>query len=79
MPSLGGRLDGAVAVVTGAAGGIGVASARRLSYLGARVALLDLDSEHLDQLAGDLGAPCLPVPCDVSDEARVRAAIGEVT
>ncbi len=79
MPSLGSRLKGAVAVVTGAAGGIGLASARKLSDLGARVALLDLESERLAQLAGDLGAPCLAVPCDVSDEASVRAAIGEVT
>ena len=79
MPSLGSRLEGAVAVVTGAAGGIGLASARKLSDLGARVALLDLESERLAQLAGDLGAPCLAVPCDVSDEASVRAAIGEVT
>jgi len=79
MPSLASRLEGAVAVVTGAAGGIGLASARKLSELGARVALLDLESERLGQLASDLGAPCLPVPCDVSDEASVRAAIGEVT
>jgi glucose 1-dehydrogenase len=79
MSSPGSRLEGAVAVVTGAAGGIGLASGRKLSDLGARVALLDLESERLAEVAGDLGAPCLPVPCDVSDEASVRAAIGEVT
>jgi glucose 1-dehydrogenase len=79
MSSLASRLEGAVAVVTGAAGGIGLASGRKLSDLGARVALLDLESERLAELAGDLGAPCLPVPCDVSDEASVGAAIGEVT
>ncbi len=45
---LAGPLAGAVAVVTGAAGGIGLASARKLSHLGARVALLDLDAERLD-------------------------------
>jgi glucose 1-dehydrogenase len=77
--SQGSRLEGAVAVVTGAAAGIGLASARKLSDLGARVALLDLESERLVQLAAGLGAACLPVPCDISDEASVRAAIGQVT
>lgn len=74
-----GPLAGVVAVVTGAAGGIGQASTSKLSHLGASVALLDLDSERLDQLAADLGVRCLPVPCDVSDEASVRAAIAETT
>lgn len=78
MLSQGSRLEGAVAVVTGAAGGIGLASARKLSDLGARVALLDLESERLVQLAAGLGAACLPVPCDIRDEASVRAAIGQV-
>jgi NAD(P)-dependent dehydrogenase (short-subunit alcohol dehydrogenase family) len=59
-----GRLDGKVAVVTGAAGGIGAATVRRFREEGARVAGADL-------VEGDLGDLSLRV--DVADEASVAA------
>jgi 3alpha(or 20beta)-hydroxysteroid dehydrogenase len=51
-----GRLDGKVAVVTGAARGIGAAIARRFAAEGARVLVTDADEEGVRQLAAELGA-----------------------
>jgi hypothetical protein len=78
----------AVAVVTGAASGIGLAAARRLASLGLRVALADLPGPALDRAAADLaarGAAVLACPTDVADRAalialadRVEAQLGPV-
>jgi 3alpha(or 20beta)-hydroxysteroid dehydrogenase len=51
-----GRLDGKVAIVTGAARGIGSAIARRFAAEGARVLLTDVDEASAQQLAAELGA-----------------------
>ncbi|RMF22934.1 MAG: SDR family oxidoreductase [Deltaproteobacteria bacterium] len=50
------RLEGKTAIVTGAAGGIGYASARALAREGARLVLADLDGARLEQAAGALAA-----------------------
>ncbi|MBL8692074.1 MAG: SDR family oxidoreductase [Rhodospirillaceae bacterium] len=75
------RLDGRVAVVTGAASGIGFASARALGLAGSRVAVCDINAEGADKavaaLKGD-GIDAVAHVFDVADEARVVAAIGEV-
>ncbi len=69
---------GRVALVTGGAGGIGSATARRLAADGAAVALLDLDeaaaSAAADQLAAT-GARAIGVGADVSDAEAVQAAV----
>jgi len=67
-------LDGAV-VVTGGASGIGAAIADWFVARGRRVAVLDCDEAALASVADDR----LKVVADVTDEARVRAAIGAVT
>jgi 3-oxoacyl-[acyl-carrier protein] reductase len=73
-------LDGRVAVVTGAARGIGAATARALAGAGARVALLDRDAPGLETVAGSLpgGArgPHRILAVDVTDTAAVERAIG---
>ncbi|MCA0921469.1 SDR family NAD(P)-dependent oxidoreductase [Pseudooceanicola nanhaiensis] len=68
-----GRFDGKVAIVTGAASGIGRATAARLASEGARVVLIDLSAEALE--AAMPRGDHLALPCDVSDEASVAAAV----
>jgi meso-butanediol dehydrogenase / (S,S)-butanediol dehydrogenase / diacetyl reductase len=70
------RYDGKVAVVTGAASGIGRATAHRLAAEGARVCLIDLNEDALRAAApaGDH----MTHPCDIADEAQVEAAVAAV-
>ncbi len=70
-----------VAVITGGAGGIGLALARRLLKYGARVALVDRDESALlraseDLLQQDLRPMCLP--CDVTDAQACREVADKV-
>jgi 2-hydroxycyclohexanecarboxyl-CoA dehydrogenase len=70
-----------VAVVTGAASGMGVAIARTLAARGARVALLDLQGDAVARAAESLratGARTLGVEVDVTDRAAIDAALGKV-
>jgi NADP-dependent 3-hydroxy acid dehydrogenase YdfG len=68
-------LDGRIAVVTGAASGMGAATARRFAEAGARVALIARRADRLDPLVDDLGADrALAVPADVTDPAALDAA-----
>lgn len=72
------RLEGQVAIVTGAARGLGRAAARRLAADGARVALLDRDAEAVEAAAKALrgdGASAEPHACDVTAEAAVRETV----
>ena len=64
-------LNGRTAVVTGAAGTMGLAVARMLLDEGARVALVDVDALRLDGLTRFLRGTLLAVPCDVSDPQAV--------
>jgi meso-butanediol dehydrogenase / (S,S)-butanediol dehydrogenase / diacetyl reductase len=74
----GGRLEGRVAVVTGASQGLGVTIARRLTAEGATVVLMARSWDKLEAVAGELGDRALPVQCDIADPDTVRAAFGEV-
>ena len=71
-------LDGRTAVVTGAAGTLGLAVARTLLEDGARVALVDIDALRLDSLVRFLRGAMLAVPCDVRDASAVQRACHEV-
>ena len=69
-----------VALVTGAARGIGLATAKRFLAEGWRAVLLDIDGETLARAATGLGQPqtALAFTCDVADAARVSTAIGTI-
>lgn len=66
---------GRVALVTGAAQGLGAAIARALHGAGHRVALADLDEARAQGVAQALGEGALALPLDVRDPASVRAAM----
>jgi len=78
------KLDGRSAIVTGAAGGIGLATARRLLRDGASVLLADLNQDKLEAAASQLALEAKADPrriatvvCDVSREDQVVAAADE--
>ena len=68
------RLDGAVAVVTGAAGGIGRAIVESLAAAGACVVGFDLDADGAADAVEALGADGASVGGDVTSEVAVQAA-----
>jgi NAD(P)-dependent dehydrogenase (short-subunit alcohol dehydrogenase family) len=71
------RFDSKVAIVTGAAGGIGEAYARALAADGANVVVADIDAERGEKVASDLGG--LFVRTDVSDVASTQALAAATT
>ena len=71
-------LTGQIAVVTGAAGAIGAATAKAFAAAGAEVALLDLNLAATREQAEAIGAAALAVQCDVTDLASVRTAFDRV-
>lgn len=75
-------LDGKVAVITGAAQGLGEALARRMAEEGARVALLDLQEESVRQaayrIADECGTETVFYKVDVTNESEVQTAIRSV-
>jgi len=70
-------LAGQVAVITGAGGAIGAATARAFAQAGAAVALLDLDFKAAQKKAAAIGG-ALALACDVTDAASIAAAYAQV-
>ena len=73
-----GEFEGRVVLVTGAAQGIGAATAQRLAASGARLALLDRDAGALEALASTLPVDCPRFVLDLRDGAALDEAIGQV-
>ena len=73
------RFSGKVAVITGAAQGIGRAIAERFLSEGAKVVIADINGDQLSRTAAEIGARdvVLAVPTDVSVKAQVDALIGQ--
>ncbi len=72
------RFQGAVAMVTGAANGIGAAIARRLAEEGARIAVVDLEAEPLERAFADLPASSTLIRAgDCTDESTLRQFVAD--
>lgn len=66
------RLENRVAIVTGGAGGIGAATARRLVDEGAQVVVADIDLDRAAIVADELGGNARPVRFDAGDSESIR-------
>lgn len=73
------QLQDKIAVITGGASGLGLATARVLLARGVRVALFDLNAENGSAVAAELGANALFCQVNVSDEASVQAGLAAVS
>ena len=67
------QITGQGALITGGASGLGLATARRLSAAGARVAIIDLPTSSGEEIAAELGG--LFLPADVTSSEQVAAAV----
>jgi 2-keto-3-deoxy-L-fuconate dehydrogenase len=75
------KLKGQVAIVTGAASGIGAASARLFAAEGARIALVDVDEAGLAKVAADIeakGGQAIVLAADVSNAGKARDGVARV-
>lgn len=71
------KLKGQRVLITGAARGIGAETARVLAAKGARLALVGLERDDLERLAGELGAGHVWYEADVTDQAQITGAVDD--
>jgi len=69
------EIQGAAAIVTGGASGLGAATTKDLVSAGARVAIIDLERSNGEKFAAEMGSQVIFCPADVTDESQVQAAI----
>ena len=72
------RLEGKIAIVTGAARGLGRGIAERLAAEGAVVVVTDVNGEGAHETATELGGSAVGLACDVSDYDSVEALVADV-
>lgn len=76
-----GRLNGKIAIVTGAGRGIGRATAKLFAMEGAKVAVLSLTPANVDAVVADIeaaGGTALGVVCDISNADQIKGAVDKV-
>ncbi|QIZ78888.1 SDR family oxidoreductase [Ferrimonas lipolytica] len=75
------KIVGKVVVITGGAGGLGMAMAKRLGKLGAKLALVDINQAALDSVVTELATADIDAKayaCDITDEAQVEQLFGNI-
>jgi NAD(P)-dependent dehydrogenase (short-subunit alcohol dehydrogenase family) len=73
------KINGKVALVTGGASGLGLATVKKLHAGGATVVIVDLASSGGEKVVADLGERAVFAAADVTDEAQVQAAVDTAT
>jgi citronellol/citronellal dehydrogenase len=73
-----GVLAGQVAIVTGGGSGIGLATAREMVRIGAKVAICGRTAAKLEAAQAELGDACFAAPCDIREPAQVEAFVKQV-
>src|SRR3954463_7072790 len=69
------RLKDKVAIVTGAGSGMGEAIAQTYAREGAKVAVLDINEQAAQKVAGAIGKSAIAVACDVTDRSDIARAV----
>jgi hypothetical protein len=69
------ELHGRTVLLTGAAGGVGAATARELAAAGCQLVLVDIDKEGLEAVGREIGDRAVAVPADVTDLPQLEAAV----
>src|SRR5262245_11563858 len=72
------EFEGQVAVVTGAASGLGLAIAKKLAGEGAQVALLDLNENALAEAVSAVGPNAVSFPIDLTNETQVNNVVAQI-
>ena len=73
-----GTFSGQVAIITGGGSGIGLATARELVRIGARVAICGRTAAKLEAAKAELGDACFAEACDIREPAQVEAFVKQV-
>ncbi len=71
-------LEGKVAAVTGAASGIGLECAKAMLAAGAKVVLVDVAAQRLQEIVAELGPAALPLPINLTDPASVASMMPRI-
>lgn len=78
MTTTKGRMDGKIAIVTGAGGGFGEGIAKLFAAEGARVGVLDLRADAAERVAAEIGANAVALTADVTSRPQMEAAVAKV-